>query len=492
MTSGKVCVRFAPSPTGYLHIGGVRTALFNFLYSKHHGGSFILRIEDTDQDRSTEESIQAILDGMQWLGLTWDAGPYRQTERLPLYQTAVDRLLSEGKAYRCYCLPEELEERRKQAMASGKVPKYDGRCRVIDDAVKKTNKPDIPHWYLERSLTKEKSAIRFKSPQTGETVVEDLVKGKVVFENSQLDDLIIMRSDGWPTYNFCVVVDDVDMVITHVIRGDDHLNNTPRQVQLYLALGYVIPRFAHLPMILGSDKTRLSKRHGATSVSVYREMGYLPEALVNYLVRLGWSYKDQEIFTLAELIEKFSLEAVGTSASVFNPDKLLWLNSQWIAHMEINEVIRRLRPYLEKEGLIGADSVIDEVWMSKVIVALSDGCRTLVEMASASGYFFKEEIEIDPEARKKVLTPESIPVLQRVLVGLQGIPDLSQEEVERLFKEIMEEAGFKMGQVAQPVRVALTGRTVSPGIYDVIEILGRGKTIRRLERAIRLTQSEGQ
>ena len=470
MTTSNVRVRFAPSPTGYLHIGGVRTALFNFLFARHHGGRFILRIEDTDQGRSTEESIEAILDGLRWLGLTCDEGPFRQTDRRDLYQEAVEKLLASKKAYPCYCLPEELEERRKRAMAEGRIPKYDGRCRDLD----------LP-------VPGRQAAIRFRAPQEGETVVEDLVKGRVVFENSQLDDLILMRSDGWPTYNHCVVVDDASMGITHVIRGDDHLNNTPRQIQLYHALGYPLPRFAHLPMILGPDKARLSKRHGATSVSAYRDMGYLPEALVNYLARLGWSHKDQEIFTVPDLIEKFSLDAVGKAAAVFNPDKLLWLNSHTLARMEIPEVIRRLRPYLEQEGLIQAGD-LDEVWMGKIVIALRERCRTLVEMASAAGYFFREEIEIDPDAMKKVLTPESIPVLLSVRSGIQGLASFNPGEVEDLFKSVMAETGLKMGQVAQPVRVALTGRTVSPGIYEVMDILGREKCLRRIANAIHTAQ----
>ena len=289
----KVRVRFAPSPTGHLHIGGVRTALFNWLFARSNQGVFILRIEDTDQGRSTEESIQAIIAGMHWLGLDWDEGPYRQTERMGVYKEHVDRLLKEGKAYPCYCTAEELEERRKQALAAKRIPKYDGRCRDLKSPV-----PDrIP-------------AVRFKAPAEGATIVDDLVKGRVVYENTQHDDLIIIRSDGWPTYNFCVVVDDATMGITHVIRGDDHLNNTPRQIQLYHAFGYTAPQFAHLPMILGPDKTRLSKRHGATSVTAYEEMGYLPQAMVNYLVRLGWSCKDQEVFSRQDLIEKFSLDHV--------------------------------------------------------------------------------------------------------------------------------------------------------------------------------------
>lgn len=469
--SEKVRVRFAPSPTGYLHIGGVRTALFNWLFARHHKGIFILRIEDTDQSRSTEESIKAIIDGMQWLGLDWDEGPYRQTERIELYKSHVERLLQEGKAYRCYCTADELEERRKKALSEKRTPRYDGRCRDL--------KEPIPG---------REAAVRFKAPHEGDIIVDDLVKGRVAYENFQLDDLIIMRSDGWPTYNLCVVVDDATMGITHVIRGDDHLNNTPRQIQLYQAFGYNIPQFAHLPMILGPDKARLSKRHGATSVIAYREMGYLPEALVNYLVRLGWSYKDQEVFTSEELIEKFSLEHVGKSAAVFNPEKLLWLNSHYIAHIEPAEITKRLRPFLIKEGLIneetGEETRLDEEWMGKVIASLRERCRTLVEMANAARYFFLKDVEMDPEAAKKILTPENKETLKLVLQGIEALTDLSQGSVDALFKSIMEKKGLKMGQVAQPVRVALTGRTVSPSIFEVIDILGKDRVINRLKQTI--------
>jgi len=460
-------VRFAPSPTGYLHIGGVRTALFNWLFARHNKGIFILRIEDTDQTRSTDESIEAIIQGMQWLGLDWDEGPYRQTERMHIYKEHVERLLREDKAYHCYCTSEELEERRKHALAEKRIPKYDGRCREIKDPV-----------------PGRQSAIRFKAPLHGETVVDDHVKGRIVFDNAQLDDLIIMRSDGWPTYNFCVVVDDATMNITHVIRGDDHLNNTPRQILLYKAFDYNIPEFAHLPMILGHDKTRLSKRHGATAVTAYRDMGYLPEALVNYLARLGWSSKDQEVFSIEELIEKFSLEHVGKSAAIFNPEKLLWLNSHYITSMDHKEIIRRLRPYLIADGLIKEDTVIDETWLEKVIASLKERCRTLIEFTSAARYFFSDDVETDPEAAKKFLTPGNRGVLEDVLKGLETTPSFSETDIDGLFKEIMANRGIKMGQVAQPVRVALTGRTVSPGIFEVIDILGKDKVLNRLRAAI--------
>ena len=465
--TNNIRVRFAPSPTGYLHIGGVRTALFNWLFARHNNGVFVLRIEDTDQTRSTDESIQAIIEGMKWLGLDWDEGPYRQTERMHIYKEHVEKLLQEDKAYHCYCTPEELEERRKQAFAEKRIPKYDGRCRE-----------------LKNPVPGKQPVVRFKMPLQGETVVDDHVKGRIVFENTQLDDLIIMRSDGWPTYNFCVVVDDATMNITNVIRGDDHLNNTPRQMQLYNAFGYKSPEFAHLPMILGHDKTRLSKRHGATAVTAYRDMGYLPEALVNYLARLGWSSKDQEVFSREELIEKFSLEHVGKSAAVFNPEKLLWLNSHYITSMDQKEIISRLRPYLISDGLIKEDTVVDESWMGKVIASLKERCRTLIEFTSAARYFFSEDLETDPEAAKKFLIPENRGVIEDVLKGMESIPSLSETDIDGLFKAIMSNKGLKMGQVAQPVRVALTGRAVSPGIFEVIDILGKDKVVRRLRTAI--------
>ncbi len=322
-----VRVRFAPSPTGHLHIGGARTALFNWLFARHFGGTFILRIEDTDTSRSTDEYIDAIIKGMEWLKLDWDEGPYRQTARFDVYRGYVERLLKEGKAYYCYCTPEELEQRRKDALAQGRTPKYDNRCR-----------------YLDKPVPGRTPAVRFMMPQEGRTTLNDLIKGTIEFENNIMEDMVIMRSDGSPTYNFVVVVDDIDMKITHVIRGDDHVNNTPKQIHIYKAFGWEEPEFAHLPMILGADKARLSKRHGATSVMAYKDMGYFPDALVNYLVRLGWAYGDQEIFSREELVQYFSLESVGKSAAVFNPEKLLWLNSQYMNKFGSPDPLRRKWP----------------------------------------------------------------------------------------------------------------------------------------------------
>jgi len=460
-----VRVRFAPSPTGYLHIGGVRTALFNWLFARHHGGIFILRIEDTDRSRSTEEAIQVIEEGMRWLGLNWDEGPHRQTDRLDFYRQHADRLFREGKAYWCDCSPEQLEARRAEALRKGMTPKYDGRCRD-------RRLPPGPH-----------HALRFKAPQTGQTTVEDLVKGTVVFDNTQLDDLIVVRADGFPTYNFCVVLDDADMKITHVIRGDDHLNNTPRQMLLYRAFGYTPPKFAHLSMILGPDKTRLSKRHGATSVLAYREMGYLPEALVNYLSRLSWSSGDQEIFSLQELVEKFSLEVVGKSAAVFNPDKLLWLNAHYIHTGDPDRLIVLLKPFLTLEGSITEGQRLDEAWLKKIVLALKERSRTLVEMAQSAAHFFKEEAEIDPKAKEKFLKPIIRPLFEKLIERLELLSSFETGAIEKIFQELIASAGIKLGDLAQPVRVALTGRTVSPGIYEVMELLGKERTLARLKKA---------
>jgi len=463
-----VRVRFAPSPTGHLHIGGARTALFNWLYARRHQGAFILRIEDTDRTRSTEEYIHLIIEGMKWLNLDWDEGPYRQTDRFDVYRSYADKLVKEGKAYYCYCSPEELEQRRQEALAQGKSLKYDGRCKNL--------KEPIPG---------RKPAVRFRMPREGETVVNDLIKGRVAFENAYLDDLIIMRSDGTPTYNFTVVVDDVDMNITHVIRGDDHLNNTPKQIHIYDALGYKVPLFAHLPMILGADKTRLSKRHGATSVIAYKEMGYLPEALVNYLVRLGWSHGDQEIFTKAELIKYFSFEDIGKSAAVFNPEKLLWLNSQYIINSPSERLIELVMPFLVKEHVIKEDQTFDKKWLSKAINTLKERSRTLIELANSLRYYIVEDIEYDLKAKEKFLNENSLASLVEVKEALKTLDNFIAPEIERVFMSIVEKQKTKLGKIAQPVRVAITGRTESPGIFEVLEIVGKEKTLKRLERAIK-------
>jgi len=377
----QVRVRFAPSPTGFLHIGGVRTALFNWLFARQQQGVFILRIEDTDQSRSTDESIQAIIEGMKWVGLDWDEGPYRQTERMELYRSHAMALLEKGQAYWCVCKAEELEARRKDAEAKGLSPRYDGRCRTLGI----TNPPGD-------------AALRFKAPQEGQIVVDDLIKGKITFDNSAADDLIILRSNGYPTYNFSVVVDDALMGITHVVRGDDHLTNTPRQIPIFQALGFPVPQFGHLPMILGSDKARLSKRHGATSIMAYKDMGYLPEAMVNYLVRLGWSHGDQELFARQELIDKFSWKHVQSSPAVFNPEKLLWINAEYIKTSPPSQVAQALVPLLEAAGLHEQVKAVSMEWLAQLVVLVKERAKTLVEMVEWVRPYFGESVVFEEEA----------------------------------------------------------------------------------------------
>lgn len=460
----EIRLRFAPSPTGYLHVGGARTALFNWLLARKLGGTFILRIEDTDVARSTEESVNAILEGMKWLGLDWDEGPFFQSDFFPVYREYVEKLLREGKAYRCYCTPEELESKRETALAEGRKPKYDGTCRFLTDEI-----PDKPF------------AVRFKAPQEGLTAFDDLVKGPISFNNEELDDLIIQRSDGTPIYNFTVVIDDATMRISTVIRGDDHISNTPRQILLYEALGFPVPQFAHVPMILGSDKTRLSKRHGATSIMAYRDMGYLPEAMINYLVRLGWSHGDDEIFSLEELIAKFSAEGIGKSAGIFNPDKLLWLNAHYIKSGDPTRLATLLLPFMRERG-VNPDAGGPD--LKHVVVTLQDRSRTLLEMADNALFYYSETITYDNEAAQKQLTAVQLPLLTSFISRLNDCPDISAVGIEHLFKDFCASQEIKMGQIGPPVRVALCGSTSSPAIYDVIAVLGRDTTRNRLERAI--------
>ena len=456
-----VRTRFAPSPTGHLHIGGARTALFNYLYARHNGGAFILRVEDSDVQRSTEESVAAILDGMRWLGLDWDEGPYFQSERFDLYRARAESLLEKGLAYRCYCTPEELEKRREEAMREGRPPMYDGRCR---EAVARPGAP---------------FAVRFRVPE-GTTVFDDAIKGRIEFDNSTIEDLVILRSDGTPTYNLCVVVDDAEMGITEVIRGDDHINNTPKQILLYRAMGYEVPGFAHLPMILGEDRTRLSKRHGATSVMAYKEMGVLPEALVNYLARLGWSHGDEEVFTLDELIEKFTLEAVGKSSGVFNSKKLLWLNQHYIQKKSPEDL---RGPFLEQLRKLGVEAEDDER-VVKIIKTLQKRSVTLEEMARSALFYFRDRVEYEEKAERKFLTQEKTAPFGSLIEGLEGLEDFTEENIEAVFNDILEKTGLKLGKIAQPVRVALTGGTISPGIFETIWALGKEKSIERLRAAL--------
>jgi len=464
----KIRTRFAPSPTGYLHIGGARTALFNWLYARHHGGEFILRIEDTDQQRSTDESTKAILDAMGWLGLNWDEGPYFQAQRVDLHREMVQKLIREGNAYYCTCTPEELEEKRKLALATGRKPKYDGTCR-------------------EKNLKKTTgSVVRFRGEQTGSTVVEDLVKGNIVFNNEELDDLIIERGDGYPTYNFAVVIDDALMNITHVIRGDDHVNNTPRQILMYQALGFDVPKFAHVPMILGSDKTRLSKRHGATSVMAYKEMGFLPEALVNYLVRLGWAHGDQEIFSQKDLIELFDLDAVGKSPAVFNPEKLLWLNAHYIKEATPGRLMEEMKTIWPA----GIDTS-DEAFTQKVIADLQTRVKTLVELAGASDFYFADDIRYDEQAARKFLTADVALHLKALAESIPSVQDFSKKGLEAFLMNFSSERNIKFKVIAQPLRVSLTGKTVSPGIDEVMVTLGKDRVIKKIQKAIDYIEKRG-
>ncbi|MFQ5532319.1 MAG: glutamate--tRNA ligase [Candidatus Methylomirabilales bacterium] len=474
--SERVRVRFAPSPTGYLHVGGARTALVNWLFARHHGGAFILRIEDTDVDRSSEESVRAILESMQWLGLDWDEGPYRQADRLSLYREHADRLLKAGKAYRCICTPEELEERRKLALAAGQSPRYDGRCR---DRQPEPGKP----W-----------ALRLRVGDTGVTVVEDLIHGEVCFDNAELDDFILLRSDGLPTYNFAVVVDDALFDVTHVIRGDDHLSNTPKQIHLYRALEFPLPRFAHIPMILGSDRTRLSKRHGATSVLAYRELGYLPEALVNYLVRLGWSHGDQEIFSREELIRYFDVARVGDTPAVFDQAKLDWLNGHYLREADPKRLADLLVPFWRQSGIsaeeieargaewsgLGRAGTFGEA----VVHSFRERAKTVSELAQSSRFLFRGPVEYDVDAVETHLQPETLRNLGALRDNLEKVRVFEAATLEKLYRDFATEKGLKLKDVAQPTRVALTGRSVSPPLFQVMELLGRDLCLERVGAAV--------
>ncbi|MGH8278897.1 MAG: glutamate--tRNA ligase [Gammaproteobacteria bacterium] len=459
-----VRTRFAPSPTGYLHIGGARTALFCWLYARHHGGQFILRIEDTDRERSTPAAVQAILDGMHWLNLKPDEGPFYQTQRFDRYREVAEQLLASGYAYRCYCTREELEQRRAAQLARKQKPRYDGRCRELHEP--------------RAGVT---PVLRFKNPLTGQTVVDDLVRGRVVFDNAELDDLIIVRSDGTPTYNFTVVVDDMEMRISHVIRGDDHLNNTPKQMNIFHALDVTPPAYGHVPMILGPDGAKLSKRHGAASVMQYRDDGFLPEALLNYLVRLGWSHGDQEIFTRAEMVELFDIADVNQSASAINPEKLLWLNQHYLKASAVGAVAGELCWHLARLGIAASADAKAEA----VVRAQAERCKTLKEMAERSRFFFEDFAAYDAKAAAKNLTAESRPLLEGLQTRLSASPDWAAGKIHTLIDEFATGRGVNLGKVAQPLRVAVTGGGVSPPTDTTLEILGRTLTLERVERALK-------
>ncbi|MGV6825647.1 MAG: glutamate--tRNA ligase [bacterium] len=458
----KVKTRFAPSPTGYLHVGGARTALFSWLFARRHGGHFVLRIEDTDLERSTQESVNAILEGMTWLGLDYDEGPFYQTHRFDRYNQVIDQLLESGHAYRCECSKARLDDLREKQMAAKEKPRYDGCCRD------KNISADVPH------------VVRFRNPQEGEVVIQDLVRGEIVISNTELDDLIIRRTDGSPTYNLTVVVDDADMGITHVIRGDDHINNTPRQINLLKALDMPLPHFAHVPMILGDDGARLSKRHGAVSVMQYKEDGYLPEALLNYLVRLGWSHGDQEIFSLDEMISLFEIENVNKAASAFSTDKLNWLNQNYLKESDPAHVARELSRHLGDRGIDpseGAD-------LAEVVVSQRERASTLEELAEISLFYYRDVEQYEGKAVKKALTLSAVGPLEAVAARLSTVNDWSREVIHAEIKATVEDLDIGFGKVAMPLRIAITGGSPSPDLDLTLQLVGKEATLRRIGNAV--------
>jgi glutamyl-tRNA synthetase len=460
----EIRTRFAPSPTGYLHVGGARTALYSWLYARHNNGKFVLRIEDTDLERSTQPAIDAILEAMQWTGMGWDEGPFYQTKRFDRYNQVIDEMLADGRAYKCYCSKEELEKHRDEQMSKGEKPRYSGRCRDSHEE----HGQDEPY------------CVRFKNPKEGKVKFHDLIRGDIEFDNEELDDLIIRRSDGTPTYNFCVVIDDWDMGITHVVRGEDHINNTPRQINIYKALGAKVPEFAHVSMILGDDGAKLSKRHGAVNVMQYRDDGYLPEALLNYLVRLGWGHGDDEIFSIDQMIEYFSLDAISKSASAFNTDKLKWLNNHYIRTLPASRVAEELvwqMNYLQIDYSKGPK-------LEEVITCLAERCHTLRELAEQSRYFYQEYTEYDAAAEKKWFKANSAEALTKVKDKLVAMTDWKGEDIHQAIESTAAEMEVGMGKVGMPVRIAVTGLGQSPEIGIVMQLIGKDRCISRIENTI--------
>ncbi len=462
-----VRTRFAPSPTGYLHVGGARTALFSWLYARKHGGKFVLRIEDTDLERSTQESVNAILEGMTWLNLEYDEGPFYQTHHFERYNEIIGELMDKGLAYRCNCSKERLDELREQQMANKQKPRYDGHCRNREVSA------DEPH------------VIRFRNPTEGEVVVDDLIRGRVVFSNSELDDLIIRRSDGSPTYNLTVIVDDTDMGITHVIRGDDHLNNTPRQINMMEALGLPVPKYAHVPMILGDDGARLSKRHGAVSVMQYLKDGYLPEALLNYLVRLGWSHGDQEIFSVDEMIQLFDLDGINKAPASFNTDKLRWLNAHYIRESDPKRIAHLLSPHLGDLDIDPAEGPE----LVAVVEAQRERADTLVELAAISAFYYRDFDDYDPKAAKRGLKAAALEPLRAVRVTLAEIEDWQRPAIKEAMDATVSVLDIGFGKLGQPLRVAVTGGNPSPDLDLTLALVGKEATLRRIDRAIDYIQA---
>jgi glutamyl-tRNA synthetase len=463
-----VVTRFPPSPTGHLHLGGARTALFNWLFARHNKGKFILRFEDTDKERSKPEYVDSIISALKWLGLEWDEGPYFQSERIEIYQKYAKKLFEEGKAYYCECSKEVLEKKKEEMLKRGLKPRYDGTCR-------------------DKNLGPgEGRALRIKVSEIEEIIFEDLLRGKIVFPAEEIDDFIIMRSDGTPTYHFAVVIDDITMGITHVIRGDDHISNTPKQIIIYNALGVNPPEFAHIPMVLGSDGARLSKRHGAKSVLEYKEAGFLPKALINYLARLGWGYGDQEYFTVEELIEKFDLQSVNLSPARFDQDKLLAINAYWIKNSDNKYLLEHLKYFLKSYDL----DKFSEEYLLSAIETVKTRSKTLVEMAEMIEFYLVEEVSYDLDGAKKFLVSEIKPLLQKIVEDLEEIPLENEKKFEEYFRELSEKSGIKLKNIAQAVRVALTGKTVSPSLFEIMKVLGKERVEKRLKRALDFIESQ--
>ncbi len=477
-------VRFAPSPTGNLHIGGARTALFNWLFARHNGGSLILRIDDTDLARSTEESTRGIFSALKWLGLDWDEGPgvggsfgpYYQSQRLELYAKIANELVDQGKAYYCYCTPEELAERRKKAMAEGKAPRYDNRCRDLTEQER-----------IEKENEGRRPTIRLRVPDTGETVVQDYFRGDVSFANEVLDDFIIVKSNGMPAYNFACVVDDAKMRITHIMRAEEHLSNTPRQIMIYQALGYPLPVFAHVSMILAPDHSKLSKRHGATSVEEFQDLGYLPGALINYLALLGWSPEgEEEIFSLQELVRQFKLERVGKTAAIYDIKKLTWMNGQYLNAEDLDQIIELVSPYFRQKNLLPESLNPEDMdYLKQVVGAVRTRVKTLAEIADGAEYFYTDDFTYDEKGTRKHFRKENAAkYLELARQRLTNLETFNLETTEKAYRELSEELGIKAGQIIHPTRLALSGRTMGPGLFDIMIILGKEKTLKRLERAV--------
>src|SRR5881394_13614 len=471
LPTAAVRTRFAPSPTGYLHIGGVRTALYSWLFARHHGGKYLLRVEYTDRQRSTQEAVDAILDGLSWLGLDADEEPVYQTRRFARHREVAEQLLRSDAAYRCYCTREELDAMRASALAKGEKPRYDGRCR--DGS---------------RVRADVSPVVRFKNPQEGDVVLDDLIKGRIVFANAELDDLIILRSDGTPTYNFSVVVDDADMAITHVIRGDDHVNNTPRQINMLRALGVDPPAYAHLPMINGPDGAKLSKRHGAVSVLEYKELGFLPDGLLNYLLRLGWAHGDQEIFTRAEMVDLFDLEGVNRSSATFDLAKLSWVNQQHMMKAPRGKLAGLLKERLERQGVSTAGGPA----LESTVDALRERSQTIVEMADRAHCYYADFAHFEPAAAKAHLRPAARPLLIAIRAALAALPDWTETSTQEAVQRVAAAANVGLGKIAQPLRVALTGQAASPGIGTTLVLVGRERTIDRIDRALAFIETNGE